>query len=318
MNIRVTTLALAVMLAVPIGAAWSGKGSYEPDTSYDKTGPYMWQTADTGANTGNRVYFNAYTQQNTGYSTHGFDLGFNLATAQFARPSWPGNLAALLGVWKDCNKDGFIGLGDQGIMEYRSELLIDTTACPPNAAGQAPPGSGPAPHNWAGALIHNDGIWVREFVPIGPDSVFPSQGDANPYDITDNGARVWGDWGVPGALPPPTSCSVVFIPTGTFHSTGYFLWYADCSDGYVVTDTIDIATSTAGQGQLGFSDHPRDQFRSQSPLNQPDPWGDPGGASDAQAWDCSHGTIAHVQITSTIGVGVSPPSSNPKDRKSVV
>src|SRR5438552_145953 len=199
MNVRVMTLALAAMLAIPaaLAAGWAGKGQYEPDTSFD-TPSYMWANPDVSAQptTGgglNAVYFNTYTQQNTGYSTHGFDLSANLATVKLERQSWPGNLAALLGVWKDCNKDSYIGLGDQGLLEYRSELLLDTSVCPPITSGQAPPSSpASASWNWTGALVHNDGIWVREFIAIGPESrsgANPLTSDANPYDISDNAAR---------------------------------------------------------------------------------------------------------------------------------
>ena len=50
MNVRVMTLALAAMLAIPaaLAAGWAGKGQYEPDTSFD-TPSYMWANPDVSA-----------------------------------------------------------------------------------------------------------------------------------------------------------------------------------------------------------------------------------------------------------------------------
>ena len=50
MNVRVMTLALAAMLAIPaaLAAGWAGKGQYEPDTSFDATGSYMFPDLSMG------------------------------------------------------------------------------------------------------------------------------------------------------------------------------------------------------------------------------------------------------------------------------
>lgn len=296
------TLVVAT-LATPAALAWSAKGQSEPDTTPDQEDGYMWLDADlTRGARGNRVYFNAFTVQNTGYGLHGITTNPNSGAAQTAHPNWPGQLAALLGVWKDCNGDGFVGLGDNALFEYRSELLLGKTdVCPVSDPGPVPTGSfgsEGARQSHYYPVTHNDGVWVREFIPLGPSGTAAASRDANPFDLQDNGARVWADWGVPGALPPGTRCSVVFVPEGTYSSTGGFLEYVDCLDSFFVTDTWNdgvalVGGDDLGAGQMSFRDQPRDQERSASNLNRANPWGRPGDSAAVTAFDCSSGQLAH-------------------------
>jgi hypothetical protein len=334
MHLRLAAILLAASLAIPLVNAvpWGAKGQYEPDTSFDRTNTYMWQTADTArlpTNTvgvtdpnrvGHHVYFNAFTEQNTAYSLHGYSDNPNFATVQSSRGNWPGTLGALLGVWKDCNHDNYVGFGDNALFEYRAELLVKTdgtpdwTVCPVVALGAVPGGANS--HNFV--TVHNDGSWVREFIPLGPDAARSDLIDSNPFDLNDNGARVWADWKNPGEAPYETRCSVVFGPEDSYHSTGAILSMVDCVDGFFIVETFDAVTNathadTLGLGRISFTDHPHDPEHSASILNKPNPWGTQNQASYATVWDCSQPQVpgTHQQPTNTIGVGVSHPSTTP-------
>ena len=292
-------------------AAWSAKGQVEPDTRLDRDSGFTWHSADVSPGArGNRVYFNAFTVQNGGYGAHGLTVNPNSGALATQRQAWPGQMAALLGVWKDCNRDGFVGLGDNGLFEYRAELLLgDVGVCPVSDPGPVPPGA--ASHDYR--ATHNDGQWVREFLPLGPAARPAHLPDANPFDVNDNDARVWADWNGPGEAPPATRCNLVFVPAGTYSSTGGMLAYADCLTDFTVTDAWNAAVALAGGddlglGQLSFKDAPRDQGDSRSVLNRPNPWGRPGDAAFAEAFDCSGGQLARQKVPGTTHeVGVSRP-----------
>src|SRR5439155_20516801 len=125
----------------------------------------------------------------------------NVGALGTATPLDPYTPMAVLGVWKDCNEDGYIGYGDQGLLEYRSELLaLSSSVCPPRST-PIDPTTGRVPYDWFPS--HNDGSWVRELLPIGWDrqglSITGQPYDLNIYDINDSGARVWADDGPAGA-----------------------------------------------------------------------------------------------------------------------
>lgn len=323
MNVHAIAAILAVALISPAATAWSGKGQVEPDTTEDRTDGYMWPDTDTTtAVRGTRVYFNAFTVQNTGYGLHGFTINPNVGSLGTAHSNWPGQIAALLGVWKDCNNDGFIGWGDNALFEYRSTLLtlpnvngqiVGASICPASDPGVPPKGA----ESHFFPLVHNDGQWVHEFLPIGPAAERSAGTDLNPYDLEDNDARVWADWGKPGDLPPTTRCSVVFVPRGSYSSTGGFLAYVDCVPGFLVTDVWNEAVgSSVGDatplGQLSFRDSPRDPSSSSSILNRPNPWGRPSDASAVSAFDCSSPQLAHQRVPNTgYEFGVSRPRGAP-------
>ena len=315
---RFTTILLAAALALPVAAAWAGKGQVEPDTTLDRQGGQMWPDADvTPGARGSRVYFNAFTVQNGGYGAHGLTTNPNLATLETQRQGWPGQVAAMLGVWKDCNRDGYVGWGDNGLFEYRVELLRgDASVCPAVDPGPVP--SGAASHDYV--TTHNDGQWVHELIPLGPDVRPAHLPDVNPYDLNDNDARVWADWGRPGDAPPATRCHVVFVPAGTYSTTGGMLAYVDCLDDHLVTDLWNALVAGAGGddlglGQLSFKDAPRDQGSSDSTLNRPNPWGRPGDASHAEAFDCAQPQVARAKVPGTAHeVGASRPSTSPAVR----
>jgi hypothetical protein len=277
--------------ASPAALGWGMFGSHEPDTPEDAANGWMWTTTDT-SRADHKVYFNGFFGQCANGSCTGLNpnvatLGSSVHTPEYLD-------MAMLGVWRDCNDDGYVGLEDQGLFEYRSEVLA---AWPGVGNSICPPGEAPLPVKNAqgyynkggvsseGVLPHNDGTWVHELIPIqwfdDESPVF----DHDPYNYDDQGSRVWMDQG----LEPQYSigCYYTSWPTGTFRSTGGLLHTFDCIDGYRATDTLD-AVATGPLAPYSFADAPRDQARSSSQLNQANPWGNErSDASYADMWDCS-------------------------------
>ena len=306
---------LAALVAAPVaGASWAGKGMIEPDTRRDVADGFMRLNPDQSAASGRLVYFNSFNTQSAGVAAEvSTSANPNLATVESGYMTSSGRAYAMLGVWKDCNKDGFVGWGDQGLFEYRAELLNalggGAAVCPVQGIPN------PIPRDWVPS--HNDGEWVREFVPIGYDktpNTLPSGvvvPDENPYNVNDLGARVWWDWGLPEDRTR-TRC-YAFPVQGTFHSTGGLVEYADCFIGFKATDAFNaVAPDGTPLGQLSFRDQPRDQSESGSALNQANPWGEPSDASHASAFDCSQPQLAHQRVPNTdTEVGVSRPRAVP-------
>lgn len=274
---RWSALAIALLVALPAAvASWGGKGSAEPDTPYDLGA--MWLESDTNPDPTLRlVYFNGFSGAAPGAGT---SVNPNLAQARSAIVPAPFYPVAILGVWKDCNRDGYIGMGDNGALEYPAALLDRTDVCPPVTAGPLV-----KPYQ-----VHNDGRWVQELTPIGYDDVRnePSGDvDSDPRNYNDTGARVWADWGVPDS-PPAPPCALLTMYRGSLHSTGGVLAWLDCHDRYYLTQTVNEATTMAGQPELGFSDVPPDQAdRSASPLNARNPYGEASDEPMARVFDCS-------------------------------
>jgi hypothetical protein len=221
--------------------------------------------------------------------------------------------AALFGVWKDCNRDGYVGLADQGLMEYRTTLLDATfgeSICP---SQQTPPGpQGLPPLNWFPS--HNDGTWVREYLAFSFNTPSLEVQDTNPWDVNLLGpTALWYDDGLPGPTSGGPTCWIYPQPVGTFRSTGGALAFADCFNGYQVTHAFDqAADGNNATKPLSFSDVPDgQQGKSRSLLNVANPWGSENGASDAEVWDCSKPQPVHEAITQTDDVNVSAPKVPP-------
>lgn len=274
-TLRAAVLLLAVSaLAAPAAASWGAKGSHEPDTVFDEGAGMMWADPDQDPNPHlRRVYFNGYLASTAVFPNA---VNPNSATLRSGHQAYPFQAYALLGVWKDCNRDGYVGLGDNALLEYRFELLPADHVCPVSAD----------------RLAHNDGAWVRELVPIGYDDTRTELSggvgvDENPYNFNDTRSRVWADWGAPGQPARPT-CATVPPPTGTFRSTGGLLRWADCSTGHQGVAALGDALEAAGLGHLSFDDAPRDRpDRSGSPLNRENPWGDESDGTMVTVFDCS-------------------------------
>lgn len=301
---HVVVFVLLLLLASPGAVGWGAKGFREPDTVRDVKDGYMHLTPPTG---GNPVYFNGFLAQGrgpqgecvlgpvwpVGRATLECDangcprmvlnfvapgcvtpsLGIPSATGGASYTPYPPQPMALLGVWRDCNEDGYIGYGDLGLWEYRTQVLLGkTTVCPTQ------PTPSRIPQNWHPS--HNDGVWVREFLPIGWNDwgftdASGKEWDPNIFDLNDSESRVWADWGLPDGKPG-TSCYVYPVPSGTLRQSGGFVEWADCLADFRVTDSLNGSAGTVDStpaGQISFKDAPRNQSGSASILNQRNPWG---------------------------------------------
>ena len=234
---RWLTAACAAMMLLPAAAAtWYGPGSYEPDTIYDAQQPWMFPNPDVDPSDGTRkVYFNAFT---TAYAV---TVPYNSGTLGSRVREFPLlYYEAMLGVWKDCNKDGYIGNVESALLVYPA-AAADTSVCPVAPDAVVP---------------HNDGQWVYEFFHIGPtwgsteDNIAPgilnSSLEGLEEDFED-GAYVWGDPGLPGS-EPGQSCPLAPLPHGTSSGTGAFIRWADCLQGLRITGAINAADSNDALG----------------------------------------------------------------------
>ena len=297
MQSRSLVLSLAVLLAVPAASAgWGVKGDVEPNTLHDARDGYMFHTPPQSLADAGKVYFNGWFSngyvQNPSQNPNVGQLGTGIAPVPFK--AW-----ALLGVWMDCNKDGYVGYGDPGLIEYPAALPgVDATLCPP----VSPPNPIPA-YGWV--PTHNDGVWVHEFIPLGweewrtmwndTDSlnahITVKAEDDNPFDLNDTDARVWVDLHLPNArYTGGSNCYIVPQPRGTTQSTGGLIESADCFSGFRATDgltSLSPVVDGTPLGQVSFKDKPRDQSNSTSRLNQPNPWGKEHDPEYVDTWDCS-------------------------------
>lgn len=236
---KLLCILLLSMVAAPASGTWGSLGSFEPDTLHDVEDGFMWLEPDVSDDTGVRqIYFNAILAPSKPWvNPNSGALQSRIQLPGFQSPM------AFLGIWKDCNADGYIGHAETALLEYRSTLLLGIPICPEirgldiYAPGYHPP--------------HNDGEWVREFLWIGPTS-----NAANVFGIAqrvlgDEEARVWGDEGKPGSRPSPV-CPVN-PPTGTFATTGGLIAYADCHGNHGVTKRFNAVDAQLSAG-LGFPD----------------------------------------------------------------
>lgn len=293
--------ALLVVLALAIlplaGAEWRGAGGLEPDTRRDVDDGLMFPGPPTA--TGTRVYFQAFTAApETSVNPNVGLVGTRLLPAPALHHR------AILGVWTDCNRDGYIGLAESAVTDYSTLLLSDASLCP-NVVGATSP-------------VHNAAGWVSELLAIGmvdpceyarEASVRETCGvDAwapNERVFYANGTYVWGDLGAPGSIPE-TECILAPLPSGTTTSTGAVVAWSDCQSRRGIAHAVNDVDGIFGGGLgLGFDDPSRPQD-SDSVLNQRfpvTPFGDgasPGLLQDdtdqpsMTVWDCAEPATLEV------------------------
>lgn len=276
-------VALLVLLALApsADAAWAGPGGIEPDTPEDATHGSMWP--DPGTTPGH-VYFNGFLA----YAQTALNPNTGLVGSRIL-PGPATHHQAMLGVWLDCNRDGYVGAVESGLQEYRAELLA------PRPDALCPIGS-----------PHNDGLWVSELLGIGMVDPCERTPEAPSCDGVDafapneralylDGTTVWADEGGPDDAPRGT-CAVAPLPRGTTSGSGLLLRYADCHSGHAVARSVNAIDADGGLG-LAFDD-PTKPHESDSALNRPFPANLFGGsgrdgllerdaAPTASVWDCS-------------------------------
>ncbi len=160
-----------VLLLAPTAASWGNDAIDEPSSRFDRP-EWMWPTAnDVNARVDgivrDRLYFNAQISV----------LG--LATV----PQAPGGRVplavvgaeALLGYWRDCNNDGYVGNRLTGQVKYLAAVGgVDGRVCPPGSAFRS-------------ALSP----YVYELIQVGSHR---GVGANHAFTINDPAARVWGDF----------------------------------------------------------------------------------------------------------------------------
>lgn len=288
MKSKLVMLALAAAMVVPplSAAGWAGKGAAEPDTAQDVSGGWMFTNPDWSASAVRKVYFNGIMGQEFGYlPSVGSSVNPNVATLGTAHPTYPYRARAILGVWKDCNKDSYMGAGDNALFEYRSELLLDAvlgaSICPPTAIPATRPAGWFPPHN--------DGEWVREFISIGYDNRANAQlPDANIFNVNDRGSRVWADDDLPGS-PPSGTCYTTAHPRGTYQSVGGVVNLLDC----YARGRVDATGSALGPAWTTIK-------------GTNNPWGAENGGSMVTVWDCASAPVTS-QSVANVDVAVRSP-----------
>ncbi|MEA3198667.1 MAG: hypothetical protein QOE90_95 [Thermoplasmata archaeon] len=221
-------VAVAAAMCVPAGvASWGSWGGSEPNTKYDD-GSYNYLSAPGSAT--DHVYFNTFEVGLLAGAPANPAPGLGSRLQPAVTESW----AALMGVWVDCNGDGFIGLATTGQVEYRADVsaaaghAVSTTLCPDVTDSAANAGK-----------IHNHGGWITELIPIAP-GVDASYGHQTADDmanvsnyrmIVDPSAKIWGDGGQPGAaFAGSAGCTYIF-GSGQPQHTGGVLTHVNCLTG---------------------------------------------------------------------------------------
>ena len=225
---------VAALLPYGAGATWYTGDSYEPDNAHDLP---AFMRADPPGTATNLIYFNVVTGMYAGVT-----INPNVGALETRnRPPTLEVQTAMLGVWVDCNGDGYIGTAAGASREYPAQLLSSTTLCPPV--------TDPNINKWTPGA-HNFNGWVSEFVPIGAASIV----DRRIYNDPD--AMIWGDYGLPDdASFGGGTCPIAPQPRGTYQSTGGFVNYVDCLTGLLETwNTPWRGTRLAGQDIPGAND----------------------------------------------------------------
>lgn len=112
--------AVLVLLLSPAALAWTGPGGAEPDTEPDLDA--MWLDADDGVGAA-RVYFDAFAATPRAVVNPNAQTDGSVALAPAVQ------YHAILGLWKDCDRDGYVGTAMTALQDYRAELLPGDTPC---------------------------------------------------------------------------------------------------------------------------------------------------------------------------------------------
>lgn len=209
---------LAIALSPTCLGAWRGYGTSEPDSVHDSV---MFLPQDPPVEDGH-VYFNGWESERGSANPNSGMLGSRFGdVGQFS-------LNAMLGIWLDCNQDGYVGLAEQALEEYPDAWLsaAATIADDPRPIETCPDGS-----------MHRSGGWVTELLWIGPDapSAFGRAGARDPRVVVDETAVVWADDGLYSdpARSVSGSCSLDPAAQGDAPA-GPFLVLLDCYTGHEV------------------------------------------------------------------------------------
>jgi hypothetical protein len=220
-----TAILLAVLSVLPAaqGGWGGGPGSHEPDTPQDADQGRMFRDPPTLPR---QVYFDAFP------SVEELTVNPNVAAlGGRVLPVGPTPFRAFLGLWADCNADGYVGSAEGALQDYPSALVKDPVACP--VGGE-----------------HNDGQWTSEMLMIGMvdpcerrDATYRAErcGGVSAFFadtrvVYVDSARVWGDAGRPGEAQE--GCPLLPLPGGATSGPGAALRALDCQDGRAVANRL--------------------------------------------------------------------------------
>lgn len=274
-SVPAAILMIALFTAPSALATWRALGTYEPDTTWDQTSGFMWEHPATS---GAHAYLNVVPIEDNSWTNPNVGLlGSRVLPANNLR------FDAFFGIWRDCNRDGYIGSVETVLMEYPSQLA-DNTVCPPTPPVQSPG----LTDSW------NSQGWVSEFRYIGnhnpPGSYRGADGNdadnlpdgRDARNLLDLGAMVWGDFGVPGDTMGREVCPRD-LTRGASQRTGAFLNWADCFTGHQGWQHADAPLTILG---LEFEDEGNFD-EAGHPLNMPTFGKDDGSHAYVHAFDCS-------------------------------
>lgn len=266
-RIPLTILMVAVMATPAALASWSGLGTTEPDTLFDKQGSFMFPNPNTDPV--DSAYLNVVPMQRQ------LEVNPNTATLG-SRMIVPGNMGfdAIFGSWIDCNRDGYVGHLESVLIEYPVELLPADSPC-------------------ANLPMYNSFGWVSELRwfsnPYATNASYAGFDSADPDPhpdgrdgraIKDYGATIWGDYGRPGDLDADPLCPRN-VQHGSMQRTGAALQQADCFSGY---QAVGVANAALGPAGMGFESGSFDEAG--HPLNLATFGEDNGEDTVVQVWDC--------------------------------
>ncbi len=275
--VTLSAVALATAMLVPSAlAGWGSVGGAEPDSGYDVGHGFMWSDAPGTATA--QVYFNVYNAEGTngGVAPNSAILQSRVSTV--GEGAW----RSVLGVWADCNQDGYVGFAGGALIEYRAEASaaagfpVNTDICPvtPDDAAHA-------------GTIHNDGGWITELIPIAPASIGGTDttelmANANNYRlIPDAGIKVWGDLHTApvtpgGPLVPSDHCrQVSIVPPfghGDVSHTGGIIQHLVCVESTRAPTPHDLYNTGVADDPTGIVQtlpDPRSLYQPGGPLDQP-------------------------------------------------
>ena len=199
-----------------------------------------------------RVYFNAFLIQTGGqWGGQGISPDVGTLGSRFSGVATM-TYEAMLGVWSDCNQDGYIGLAEDAMTEYPTQLLSADqadTICPDGSA-------------------YNKGGWVTELLPIGPNWVNGAgdQAHRDPRMIADNASFVWADDGMPDESHVSGKCFLNAFPRGSLQSTGGIIAVVDCRLGFATGARVSTIVGTVPGGDAFLPSDPNN-WNSPGPLN---------------------------------------------------
>ncbi|MEA3202043.1 MAG: hypothetical protein QOE90_3471 [Thermoplasmata archaeon] len=275
--ITFTCVALCAVLCLPAGlAGWGSYGGAEPDTKFDRDQGLMWTSGPDTAT--DHVYFNGFVNEGSGgaVAINSPTLGSRILGVG------EGAYRAILGVWADCNHDGFIGMGDGALIEYRAEvsgaanLPVDPAICPdlPDSAANA-------------GKIHNHGGWITELIPIGSETPTGANARAaanvsNYRLLFDPDLKIWADKESKPETPatpfvPNDHCSSAVLTPATdgdkASHTGGVIQQVVCDEsrqGPTPNDLYDNAYGGA-PSVVGMLPRPSTLYQDGGPLDKPYP-----------------------------------------------